>query len=198
MSAFLDVADERLLLERSVGGDRDAFDRLVARYRRMVLAFALRLTRDRDEADDIVVEAFARAHRSLDSFRGNAAFSTWLCRIVTNCHLDRKKKAARRPTVSLDSPLNEEFGPRCDQVAASTPSPMEGASRQAAVQRMMSVIAQLPPSQRDLLILFHVKGLPYDTIADRLNVPLGTVKSRLNRARLAVRDKLAEDAELFA
>jgi RNA polymerase sigma-70 factor (ECF subfamily) len=193
----MDLAEEQLLLQRSLAGDREAFDRLCARYRRMVYSFAVRLARDRDEAEDIAAEALTRAHRSLESFRGNAAFSTWLCRIVTNCHLDRKKKAARRPSVSLDAPVADEYCPRRDQIPATGPTPLDLAARDGAMRRLVKAMNRLPENQRDLLILFHVKNMAYEEIAEILDVPLGTVKSRLNRARLAVRDMLAADADLF-
>lgn len=193
----MDFADEQLLLNRSLKGDSEAFDRLAKRYHHMVITFATRLSRDREEAEDIASEAFIRAHRSLESFRGNAAFSTWLCRIVTNCHLDRKKRASRRPTISLDSPYTDEFCPRRDQIADPGPTPLECASRERALQRLLVALNRLPESQRELIVLFHVKGKPYEEIAAHLGVPLGTVKSRLNRARLAVRDQLTYDADLF-
>lgn len=194
----MDFADEQLLLRRCLEGDREAFDRLAKRYHHMIITFAMRLARDREEAEDIASEALIRAHRSLESFRGTAAFSTWLCRIVTNCHLDRKKRASRRPTVSLDVPYADEFCPRRDQIPSNDPSPLECASRERAVQRLITAMNRLPAGQRELLVLFHVKGIPYEEIAQQLGVPLGTVKSRLNRARLAVRDQLEFDAELFA
>jgi RNA polymerase sigma-70 factor (ECF subfamily) len=194
----LDFADEQLLISRSLNGDGDAFNRLILRYHHMLVVFAMRLARDKDEAEDIASEAMIRAHRSLAGFRGNAAFSTWLCRIVTNCHLDRKKRASRRPTVSLDLPYADEFCPRRDQIADDAPSPFEEASRERAFARLLSAMDRLPATQRELLVSFHVKGEAYEQIASRLGVPLGTVKSRLNRARLAVRDQLEADRELFA
>ncbi|MGV3614127.1 MAG: sigma-70 family RNA polymerase sigma factor [Fimbriimonas sp.] len=197
-AATFNAADEQILLQRSLAGDHEAFDRLIHRYQRMVYVFAMRLSRDRDEAEDIASEAMIRAHRSLDSFRGSAAFSTWLCRIVTNCHLDRKKRASRRPTVSLDAPYTDEFCPRREQIVSTAASPLEEATRERAVQRLLAAMDRLPENQRDLIVMFHVRGMAYEEIAAQIGVPLGTVKSRLNRARLAVRDHLAVDAELFA
>lgn len=194
----LDFADEQLLLTRSLNGDRDAFDRLIQRYHHMLVVFAMRLARDRDEAEDIASEAMIRAHRSLGGFRGNAAFSTWLCRIVTNCHLDRKKRASRRPTVSLDVPYADEFCPRRDQIADENPSPLDLASQERAMTRLKAAMARLPESQRDLIVSFHVHGKAYEEIAAELGIPIGTVKSRLNRARLAIRDHLEADRDLFA
>lgn len=194
----LSPSEEKRLIERSRRGDRAAFDQLVRRYERTIFNVAYRLANSHDDAADIAQEAFVRAWNNLKSFRGDAAFSTWLHRIVTNAFLDDRKRRRARPTRSLDEALDLEENSVARQFEDPSPGPAalaEGDERRRILER---AIQTLPEAQRIMVVLYHSQGLAYEEIAEITQLPLGTVKSRLNRARLALRDRLGAHAELFS
>lgn len=189
--------EERTLIERSRRGDSAAFDRLVGAYEKSVYNTAYRLSGSYDDASDIAQEAFVRAWNNLKSFRGDSAFSTWLYRIVTNVFLDDRKRKRARPQRSLDEAVALDESSVARQFEDDAPGPAdlaESGERQMLLER---AIQTLPESQRVVIVLYHSQGLSYDEIAEITNLPMGTVKSKLNRARLALRDRLAPVAELF-
>lgn len=188
--------EERRWIERARRGDVAAFDQLVRLHERTVHSTAWRLTGNADDASDIAQDAFVRAWNNLRHFRGDAKFSTWLHRIVTNAFLDDRKRRRARPVRSLDDAVDAE-GTMEQQVPDPAPGPeamAEGLERHEVLE---AAIRTLPEGQRVLMVLFHQQGLAYDEIADVAGLPIGTVKSRLNRARLALRDRLGPVAELF-
>lgn len=188
------VPSDIALIERAQRGDRDAVDQLVIKYQARAYQFAYRLTGNSDDASDLVAEAFVRVYTALPRFRKDSQFTTWLFRIVTNCFLDQKKKQSRRPTTQLDDA-------RIDADAHSTivdqESPVESSERAEREQVMQNAISELPESQRAMIVMFHVENLSYEDIAAAMDMPIGTVKSRLNRARLALREILEPYEELF-
>lgn len=190
--------DERGLIERSRRGDITAFDQLVRTYEKSVYNTAYRLAGSYDDAADIAQEAFVRAWNNLKSFRGDSAFSTWLYRIVTNVFLDDRKRKRARPQRSLDEAVALDESNVTRQFEDDSPGPeevAEGAERRMVLER---AIQTLPEAQRVVIVLYHTQGLSYEEIAEITNLPMGTVKSKLNRARLALRDRLAPMAELFS
>lgn len=188
--------DDLVLIRRAREGDRAAMSDLIARYRDLAYRYAYRLTPNRDEAADIVAEAFVRVANSIHNFRGKSAFSTWLYRILTNCFLDSRKK--EKPE-ALGLSLSNEGGESFDlPIADEGSDPFSNAVAQAREDAIQRVLPRLPPYQRVLLVLFHVEGRSYEEIAEALDLPIGTVKSRLNRARLALRDALGPHRELFS
>lgn len=189
--------EEKQLIERSRRGDVAAFDKLVRRYERTVYNVAYRLSGSHDDASDIAQEAFVRAWNNLKSFRGEAQFSTWIHRIVTNVFLDDRKKKRSRPTTSLDESMELDENTVTRQFEDASPGPealMEGEERRMILEK---AIHTLPEAQRVMIVMYHNQGLAYEEIADLTQLPIGTVKSRLNRARLALRDRLGKVAELF-
>ena len=191
------TSEERLLIERSRKGDLDAFDKLVRHYEKPVFSTAYRLSGSHDDASDIAQEAFVRAWNNLKSFRGDAQFSTWLYRIVTNVFLDDRKKKRARPHRSLDDEIALDESSVERQYADSAPGPAEIAEGDERKQLLNRAIGSLPEAQRAMVVLYHSQGLSYEEIAEITGQPMGTVKSRLNRARLALRDRLQPVAELF-
>jgi len=185
--------EERLLIERSRRGDAAAFDTLVRRYEKSLYNTAYRLTGSYDDASDLAQEAFVRAWNNLRSFRGDASFSTWLYRIVTNAFLDERKRRRARPQRSLEEALTAD----ARQFEDPGPSPQDRVEERERRQILEQAIAGLPPPQRVLIVLYHTENRSYEEIAAILSLPMGTVKSRLNRARLALKNKLAPVAELF-
>jgi RNA polymerase sigma-70 factor (ECF subfamily) len=189
--------DDALLIELSQQGDRSAFDALIRKYEGRAYQYAYRLTSNQDEASDIVADAFVRVHNALKNFRGQSSFGTWLYRILTNCYLDLRKKERSRRHESLEATLNLEGGEVVRQFEDEADGPdeiMERNAREAAVQAALS---RMPEYQQAMLVMYHVEMLTYEEIAEALDLPIGTVKSRLNRARLALRDHLVQDVELF-
>jgi RNA polymerase sigma-70 factor (ECF subfamily) len=177
--------DERELIRRCQAGETAAFEPLVAKYRERVWRLAYQLLRDREEAWDAAQDAFVRAFQSLSSFRGQAAFYTWLFRITVNVAMDRQRaRGARARAFGADRVPEEEW-------ARTTPDPGAGpdqaaleAERRARIGRALDA---LPPPARAIIMLSDVQGLSYREIAQVLNCPLGTVMSRLHNARKRLR-----------
>jgi RNA polymerase sigma-70 factor (ECF subfamily) len=190
--------DDVILIARFQRGDQHAIETLIQRHQARAYQYAYRLTRSSDEASDVVSEAFVRVYRAIASFKGESAFSTWLHRIITNCFLDRRKKASARPTVSLESTLFIGGSEMERQFEDHAPTPHEEAERGERGNRLQRAMAKLPEYQRSIIILYHVDMLSYEEIAESLVLPMGTVKSRLKRARLAMRELLACEQEIFA
>jgi RNA polymerase sigma-70 factor (ECF subfamily) len=196
--------EERRLIDRSRRGELPAFDELVRRYERSVYNTAYRLSGSYDDASDIAQEAFVRAWNNLKSFRGDSAFSTWLYRIVTNVFLDDRKRRRARPHRSLEEELDLAESSVTRQFEDPSPGPQELAEGDERRRLLEQAIGTLPEAQRVMVVLYHTQGLAYETqglayeeIAAIMELPMGTVKSRLNRARLALRDRLGPVAELF-
>lgn len=189
--------DDQVLIERAQKGDRGAFDSLVRRHERRAYQYAFRLTSNPEEAADVVADAFVRVFAALHNFKGQSAFSTWLYRILTNCFLDMRKKDKSKYQTSLESALQTEEGEVERQIEDDGPSPGEEAERMERARAVQGAIEQLPEYQRAMIMMYHAEGLAYEEIAEALDLPIGTVKSRLNRARLSLRELLAKQTELF-
>jgi len=190
--------DEKRLIERCVRGDNEAFNELIRRFEKQVYNLAYRLTGNHDDAEDVASEAFVRAYNAIRRFRGASALSTWLYRIVTNVYLDERKRRAARPQSSLEEYLDVPDGQVKRQIEDSSPGPEEMAEQAERHSILQTAIDSLPDFQKTMIVLYHVQELPYEEIAQILNMPVGTVKSRLNRARRALRDKLLAQRELFS
>lgn len=191
------AADDLVLIGRVQKGDRQAFDDLIRKHEKRAYQYAYRLTSNPDEACDVVSEAFIRVYGALQNFKGNSAFSTWLYRILTNCFLDLRKKERSRPTVSLDQGIASEGQELERQIEDDGPSPDDLAERNERERRFEFAVDSLPEYQKAMIVMYHSEGLAYEEIAEALDLPIGTVKSRLNRARLTLRENLVKDAELF-
>ena len=190
-------ADERLLIERCKSGERAAFDLLVRAYEKRVYNLAYRLSSSYDEASDISVDAFLRVFQAIRLFRGESHFSTWLFRIVTNVYLDRRKRTRNKQHLSLEEYIDLEENAVARQVEDPAPSPEEIAENREKSEVLQSAINELPDYQRAMVVLYHTEGLSYEEIAAVFSLPIGTVKSRLNRARLMLKNKLEPVKELF-
>lgn len=174
-----------------------AFNTLVRKYEDRAYKYAYRLVRSQDEASDIVADAFVRVHAALHNFRGQSAFGTWLYRIVTNCFLDARKRERRHQHQSLDVSNPSGEGELERQIEDTADGPAELAVKSAREEAVQGALGEMPEFQRAMLVMYHVEGLSYEEIAEALDLPLGTVKSRLNRARVALRDQLSGSMELF-
>lgn len=185
---------EAHLIERAREGELDAFNLLVERYERSLYNLCLRMMSSPQSAEDATQEAFISAYRSLKSFRGGS-FKSWLFRIGSNACYDEMRRQRSRPSRSLDAPIGEDE--RTIEVADSDPTPEERAENVELGDVLREAIAGLPHDQRLAIILRDVQGLDYEEIAEATNSNLGTVKSRINRARSRLRKVLSTKGELL-
>lgn len=185
------------LMQAARGGDRAAFGQLVVRLQDRLFTAVLRMVGDRDEARELTQEAFTRALMKLESFRGDAQPYTWLFRIAVNLAISRLRKDGRRRVFSLDADRNGVA--RSEDQAAGlverasrqrTETPDAVAERNERRQQVLSALGRLDAEYRAILVMRDIEGFDYQQMADVLDLPLGTLKSRLFRARLALRDEL--------
>jgi RNA polymerase sigma-70 factor, ECF subfamily len=190
---------DRELVERAQRGDGGAFAMLVERHQRQLYRLALRMTGSEADAQEVLQEAFLNAYQKLPLFRGEAQFSSWLYRIAANSALMRLRRKRRAPDALADQPL-ELQGPRFSAEGFLDPSP-RGDWSQRADEKMMDrelgsaidqAVAGLPDDYRTVFLLKDVDGLSNEDIAGALDLTVPAVKSRLHRARLALREKLGE------
>ena len=178
--------DDRRLIAECLGGRREAFGDLVTRYQARLYNAALRLVQSPDDAADVVQDAFLSAYQALHTFKGDAEFFTWLYRIAFNTAISLKRK--KRPAVSLEA-HNGETGIDPDDPSEYV-KPGAALERSEDERRLAEAIARLSPEHREVLLMKDIEELKYEDIADLLNVPIGTIRSRLHRARLELRDLL--------
>ena len=190
-------AEEKALIERCKRGDLAAFNDLVRKYEKQVYNFAYRLTGNYDDANDVAQDAFLRVFNAIGSFRGDASFSTWLFRITTNVFLDERKRAKAHPQASLDEYLELGESSVARQIEDPSPTPEVVLEESERAQILSKAISDLPEYQRAMVTLYHSQQKSYEEIAEIMDLPIGTVKSRLNRARLALKEKLSGLRELF-
>lgn len=173
--------DDWSAIERTLAGDADAYRLLVLRYQDRLFNSLFQASRSREDAEEVTQEAFLQAYRRLGSFEARASFSTWLYRIAFNLLYSQRRR--QRRVVSLDALPNPDVVDRREPPEAE----ME---RQERVQLVHRALDQLPDEQRSILVLRELEGYDYRQIADALELPPGTVRSRLHRARLQLREHL--------
>jgi RNA polymerase sigma-70 factor (ECF subfamily) len=176
--------DETALVRAAQQGDAAAFTEIVRRYQRAIYRVAFGLTRRAEDADDLAQEAFVRAYRALDTFRVGEPLYPWLSRITVNLAYSLFRRRKRRPETELE-PLLE-----AGQQWASDDDPVEDLAGREQVEHLRASFAELTPEHQAILVLRIVQGLSYDEIARTLNVPIGTVMSRLSRARAELKSRL--------
>ncbi len=187
--------DEGQLVTAAQRGDLDAFNELVLAYQDRVYNLAYRILGDPAAAEDATQETFIAAYRHLSTFRGGS-FLSWLMRTVANRCYDELRRQKRRPSVSWESfgEMDEEANPF---LVNGRPTPEEAAQQAELTRFLQAAIIALPPDQRIVLVLSDVEGMNYQEIAETVRIPVGTVKSRLARARARLRDLLQERKELL-
>ena len=172
------------LLARSLRGEEDAFQRLYDRHIKSIYNFAWVLTRSRDDAEDVAQEAFVQAFLKLSSFRRDSAFYTWLYRIAFNVAMTRQRR--KRPERSLDRGREQSGLEPID----GSESPVERLQREERASRVHAALEAVSEEHRAILVLREMEGCCYETIAEILDLPVGTVRSRLHRARMQLKDQL--------
>lgn len=182
------------LIERSRQGDLEAFNQLIIEYQGFGYNVAYRLLDDADSAADALQDSFIKAFRALENYRGGS-FKGWLTRIVINTCYDHLRHRKRKPTDSLDEmPVEEEY---VGALSDRSESPYEFAERRELQALIGAAITSLPEVLRTAIVLRDVEGYAYEEIAEITSAAIGTVKSRINRARGRVRDYLNQHAELL-
>lgn len=180
-------SDDLRLVAECLAGRREAFAEIVGRYQHRLYNAAMRLVHNAEDAADVVQETFLNAYQSLDSFKGDSELFTWLYRIAFNAAISLKRKQKNVASLS--------FSPREGANDVDDPSefirPGQAVEKSEEQQRLRKALFQLSPDFRDILIMKDLEGLKYEVIADLLRIPIGTVRSRLHRARIELRHLLS-------
>jgi RNA polymerase sigma-70 factor (ECF subfamily) len=188
-----DVDEEIKHVRACQKGDAEAFSFLVERYSKKMLNVAYRMLGDYDEACDVAQEAFLAAFRSIAGFKGESKFSTWLCRIVINYaknRLKQRQSLSRHESVSLDEAAGGQGGCAACLTASNGSDPGEILEHRELELQVQKCISGLDEDYREVLVMRDIQGFSYEEIRQMLRIPDGTVKSRLSRARLAMKDCL--------
>jgi RNA polymerase sigma-70 factor (ECF subfamily) len=189
--------DEVGLVDAAKKGDLDAFNRLILTYQDMAFNLAARMLSDDDAAADVTQIAFLSAYRSLDSFRGGS-FKSWVLRMVSNACYDELRRRKRRPSVPLEPMTEEEEEVESPAwLADDGPSPEDEMERSELNQAIQRCLNGLPDEFRAVVVMVDIEGLDYQEVSLAAGKPLGTIKSRLARARLKMRDCLRQFGELL-
>ncbi|HUH29819.1 MAG TPA: RNA polymerase sigma factor RpoE [Rhodanobacter sp.] len=180
---------DRALVERVQRGDKRAFDLLVRKYQHRVIGLVSRYVRGHAECEDIAQEAFIRAWRAMDAFRGDSAFYTWLYKIAVNTAKNHLVAMSRRPPADDVDVDDAAFTASAERMQDNA-TPEHEMMRQEIEQSVFSTVQALPEELRTAITLREVDGLSYDEIAHAMDCPIGTVRSRIFRAREAIDEKL--------
>ncbi|MCC6202421.1 MAG: RNA polymerase sigma factor RpoE [Gammaproteobacteria bacterium] len=180
-----DGSADQTLVERVQQGDKRAFDLLVLKYQHRIIKLIMRYVRDPSEAMDVAQDAFIKAYRALPSFRGDSAFYTWMYRIAINTAKNHLVAAGRRPlTAELENADGEQLD--LDLIGSDTANPENLLLTEQIKSNLLEVVEQLPEDLRTAITLREVEGLSYEEIAAAMDCPVGTVRSRIFRAREAI------------
>jgi len=182
---------EMALVQAAKKGDLEAFSELVKRYDRNVFRIAQHITHNEEDAQDVVQDAFLKAYRNLEQFQGNSKFYTWLVRIAVNEALMKLRRRRSDKTVSIDEDVETEEGSMPREVADWSPNPEQLYGQSELSDILKKTIQGLPPGFRTVFVLRDVEGLSTEETAEMLSLSIPAVKSRLLRARLQLRERLA-------
>ena len=183
---------DRELIRECRKGSKDAFRVLVERYQRKILAVSVGMLHNQDDAKEVTQEAFVKAYRNLDGFKGESSFYTWLYRIVVNLAIDRRRRDKRHGTVALEDRPGGGEDLEADLPAQRLSDPYQQAKSRELGGRIRRAIDELTPDQKAVILLREVEGLSYDEISQVMQCPKGTVMSRLHYARKVLQEKLSD------
>lgn len=185
--------DETILIQKSQRGDMDAFEQLLLRYEKKVYTIAYKYMGNAEDASDLAQEALIKAYQSIGTFRGESSFGTWIGRITANKCLDELRKRKKLQTTSLDEELELEEGSVQKEIVSERDTPEQHTIRQETVHYVQQKLQQMKEEYRMVLVLRELEGHSYEDIADMLNCSLGTVKSRISRARNYLKELVLAD-----
>ena len=189
--------EESLLIKKAIDGDLDAFNQLVISYQELAFNLAYRIMNNEAAAADATQDAVILMYRKMDSYRGGS-FKSWFLRIVTNTCYDELRKLKRRPTVPLEPETDEGDLIESPEWLADKSVDLEEAAINAQLeQAIQDCLEQLNPDQKTVIVMVDVSGENYETVSQVIQSPVGTVKSRLSRARLRMQDCLKNKRELL-
>lgn len=187
---------DRDMIAKSKRGDREAFNELMLKYQKQVFNISYTMLSQYEDASDATQEVFVKVWRSIASFKGEASFTTWLYRICANVCNDMLRKRQRHGiTVSLD--VEDDERGAAGELVSEAPTPEESLDLSETQKLVRNAISELSAEYREVIIYSDIQQMSYEEIAKILRCPTGTVKSRLNRARNALRKKLSDKRELF-
>ena len=184
---------EAELIQQSQAGSLDAFEQLLLLYEKRIYAIAYKYMGNHEDASDMAQEALIKAYQSIQHFRGDAAFGTWLGKITANRCLDELRKRKNIQLTSLEETLELEEGSVKKELESPLVTPEDHAVQQETTAYMQGLIDSLKPEYRIVIILRELEGHSYEEIADLLQCSLGTVKSRISRARIYLKEKIEAD-----
>jgi RNA polymerase sigma-70 factor, ECF subfamily len=184
--------EDRELIRSCLRGDRQAYRALLARYQDPIFGYCLRMIKDSGQAEDIAQEALVRTLTRLESYDERYSFSAWVFKIATNLCIDHLRKA-KRIAYSLDQEIEGKDGSFRRELAADTPDPSERLLAEEQMRMLDAAVAELPEHYRAILLLRHRENLSYEEIARILELPIGTVKIRIHRARERIKRRLDRD-----
>ena len=187
--------DETILIQKSQRGDMDAFEQLLLRYEKKVYTIAYKYMGNAEATSDLAQEALIKAYQSIGTFRGESSFGTWIGRITANKCLDELRKRKKMQTTSLDEEVNLEEGSVQKEIASEADTPEQHTIRQETVHYVQQKLNQMKEEYRMVLVLRELEGHSYEDIADMLNCSLGTVKSRISRARNYLKELVLADQQ---
>lgn len=187
---------ESELVQAAQSGDRNAFGKLVEANQGRIYQLCYRMTGNPEDAADLTQDAFLNAWRSLSGFGGQSAFSTWLYRLASNACIDFLRREKRRGALSMTLEDDREDDRQAD-VPDERFSPQRALEREETRRAVREGLAALSPEHREIMLLREIEGLSYQEIGQRLSLEEGTVKSRIARARMALRDYLQKTGNFF-
>lgn len=186
--------NENSILTKARQGNVYAFEELTSSYYTKVYNICYRMVNNSEDASELAQETFIKAFRYIKDFKGNSSFSTWIYRIATNVCLDYLRKNKTNKTISLEQNTFEDI-PIKDRLISDTPGPEKVAEMNAQKEAIKVALSKMNEKNRIIIILRDFRGLSYEQIAETINAPVGTVKSRISRARSELRDLLSKDKE---
>ncbi len=193
----LSKQNERGLIEKSKNGDVKAFEDLISGYEKKVFNIVYRIVGDYNDAQDVSQEVFIKAFRAIGNFRGKSSFYTWLYRIAVNECMDAMKARKKTTALSINAPVGDEDSGIAREIKDDGESLEEKVERNELRSIIEKALNRMPYEHRIMIVLRDVQGFSYEEIAAMLKCPAGTVKSRINRARRALKELLLSNKELF-
>ncbi|PHR99764.1 MAG: RNA polymerase subunit sigma-70 [Blastopirellula sp.] len=178
------MVDDSLVIDQVLAGESSSYSLLVRKYQNRLFNTLVQILGSREDAEDVVQEAFVQAYVKLDTFQGNSTFYTWLYRIAFNIAISLRRK--KRPVLSVDQG-RELAG---EEPVDSTEAPDQRMQREESISQVHQALHQLSEEHRSILVLREIEGTDYEQISEILDLPIGTVRSRLHRARLQLKDQL--------